>query len=114
MFCPYKALFVTPIEVIVFHELCHSCGGCTLVCPRGTISEGKHIVGTLRQGYLNGIEIVYGALRVREPMATPLIRNVKMLIKSILIGLRISLLTLRLESHVQWLRRLREVIIAFS
>lgn len=76
-FCPYNALFVTPNEVLVFQELCHGCGGCILVCPKGAISEGKHKIGKLNLGYADGIEVVYGELEVGEPMATPLIREVK-------------------------------------
>ncbi len=76
-FCPYNALFVTPDEVLVFRELCHGCGGCILVCPKGAIAEGRHKIGKLSLGYANSVEIVYGELEVGEPMATPLIREVK-------------------------------------
>ena len=76
-FCSYNAIFVTPKEVLVFKELCHGCGGCILICPKGAITEGKHKIGNLSLGYANGIEIVYGELEVGEPMATPLIREVK-------------------------------------
>lgn len=77
LFCPYKALFVTFTEVLVFYELCRGCGGCALVCPKGAISEGEYTIGTLKRGFSNGIEVIYGVLKVREPMAAPLIRNVK-------------------------------------
>lgn len=38
-FCQFNALFVAGETVMVFPELCHSCGGCKLVCPTGAITE---------------------------------------------------------------------------
>jgi MinD superfamily P-loop ATPase len=76
-FCQYNALFVGSDEVLVFPDLCHSCGGCTLVCPKGAISEEPHKLGTLKLGSTGDLELVYGELEVGEPMAVPLIREVK-------------------------------------
>jgi MinD superfamily P-loop ATPase len=79
-FCQYNAIFVTTKKVLIFPELCHGCGGCLLVCPKGAIGEGKHRIGVLKRGYKGDLELVYGELEVSEPMATPLIRQVKRLI----------------------------------
>ncbi len=76
-FCQYHALLVTKNVVMTFPELCHGCGGCSLVCPRGAIAEEGREVGLVRTGTANGVSLVYGELRVSEPMATPLIREVK-------------------------------------
>jgi MinD superfamily P-loop ATPase len=79
-FCQYNAIFVTTKKVLIFPELCHGCGGCILVCPKGAIGEGKHRIGVLKRGYKGDLELVYGELEISEPMATPLIRQVKRLI----------------------------------
>jgi MinD superfamily P-loop ATPase len=76
-FCQYNAIFATHEKVLIFPELCHRCGGCILVCPKKAIKEGKHKIGTLKRGYKGDLELVYGELEVGEPMATPLIRQVK-------------------------------------
>jgi MinD superfamily P-loop ATPase len=76
-FCQYNALFVGSDKVLVFQDLCHSCGGCTLVCPKEAISEEQHQIGTLKLGSTGNLELVYGELEVGEPMAVPLIREVK-------------------------------------
>jgi len=81
-FCQFNAIFVSPEKVLIFHELCHSCGGCAIVCPMKAISEEQHRVGTLKFGSAGDLELVYGELEVGEPMAVPVIREVKRQIKS--------------------------------
>jgi len=76
-FCEYGALFVAPGEVLFFPELCHSCGGCSLVCPNKAIVEEERRTGTLVKGVACDVELVYGVLEVGEPMAVPVIREVK-------------------------------------
>jgi MinD superfamily P-loop ATPase len=38
-FCQYGALTVLSNRILFFPELCHSCGGCMLVCPNDAIHE---------------------------------------------------------------------------
>ncbi len=76
-FCQYNAIFVSSEKVLVFPELCHSCGGCALLCPEKAIAEEKHRIGTLKRGLVKDFELVYGELEVGEPMAVPIIKEVK-------------------------------------
>lgn len=76
-FCQYHALFVTPTNVLFFSELCHSCGLCSLVCPEKAIIEEKREIGVVKKGLANDIDLVFGELNVGEPMAAPVIREVK-------------------------------------
>ena len=75
--CAFHALAVLPKQVLVFPELCHSCGLCEWVCPEGAISERELVIGTVEQGRGRGVEFVQGRLNVGEPMAVPVIRAVK-------------------------------------
>jgi len=75
--CQYHAIFVGREKVLVFPGLCHSCGGCAIVCPEGAIAEERHRVGTLKSGTVGGVDLVYGELELGEPMAVPVIREVK-------------------------------------
>ena len=79
--CQYNAIFVSPDKVLTFPELCHSCGGCVIVCPKMAISEEQRRIGTLKFGSAGSLELVYGELGVGEPMAVPVIREVKRQIK---------------------------------
>jgi len=76
-FCQYHALFVVGETALVFPELCHSCGGCGIVCPRDAIVEETRQVGKVYIGSAGSIEMVYGELQVGEPMAVPVIAAVK-------------------------------------
>ena len=75
--CQFKAIVVIGETVLPFHELCHSCGGCVEVCPEKAISETSREIGMLEKGHCNGIEFIYGSLRVGEAMSPPLIRKVR-------------------------------------
>ena len=81
-FCQYNALFVVGDTAMVFPELCHSCGGCSIVCPEGAITEKPRKIGSLHKVMNGEMEIVYGNLNVGEPMAVPMISAVKEQAKS--------------------------------
>lgn len=75
--CRFKALIWMVNSVLVFPELCHSCGLCSYVCPAGAILESKREIGILRKGISGEIPVYGGLLRVGEAMAPPLIKEVK-------------------------------------
>jgi len=49
--CTYNAIAVTPKETIIFAELCHVCGACTIVCPEDAIIEKVKKIGSLSHGF---------------------------------------------------------------
>jgi MinD superfamily P-loop ATPase len=76
--CEYRAIVNLPSVTMIFPELCHSCGLCLKVCPVGAISEGEREVGYTEEGNaFQNIEFIHGVLNVGEPMATPVIKEVK-------------------------------------
>jgi MinD superfamily P-loop ATPase len=80
--CAFHALAVLPKQVLVFPELCHSCGLCEWVCPEGAISERELAIGTVESGAGRGVDFLQGRLNVGEPMAVPVIRAVKQAIRT--------------------------------
>lgn len=91
--CAFHALAVLPKQVLVFPELCHSCGLCEWLCPEGAISDRELPIGVVETGDSLDVELapgdddtqpdhvvipfVQGRLNIGEPMAVPVIRAVK-------------------------------------
>ncbi|MBN1166146.1 MAG: ATP-binding protein [Methanospirillaceae archaeon] len=46
-FCRYGALIVLTDRVLQYPQLCHSCGGCEIVCPTGAISMRPEKAGVV-------------------------------------------------------------------
>jgi MinD superfamily P-loop ATPase len=81
--CQYHAIAVVgkrgsvAAPVLVFPELCHGCGSCTLNCPVGAIQEVLHVTGTVERGQVGSIAFAQGTMNVGEPMGVPIIRQLK-------------------------------------
>ena len=76
--CEYHAIAVLGKNVMVFPQLCHGCGSCTLVCPTKAIKEVPNLLGSLEAGSTaSGIQFSRGTLDIGEPMAVPVIRQLK-------------------------------------
>lgn len=75
--CVWHAIAVVGRKVLIFPELCHGCGSCTLNCPEGAIHEVLHVMGSLESGQAGPISFGHGILNVGEAMAVPIIRQLK-------------------------------------
>ncbi len=76
--CAYNAMAVAGELVLTFPELCHGCGACNYLCPEKAITEEDRIIGIVETGYSNGVAFAQGKLAIGSPMATPIIRKVKL------------------------------------
>lgn len=74
-FCRFHALMYIKEKPMVFSEVCHSCGGCMLVCPEGAITEKPKAIGTLEVGNHGNIKVVTGILNPGEATGVPVIRK---------------------------------------
>jgi MinD superfamily P-loop ATPase len=76
--CQYHAIADLGKKVLVFPQLCHGCGSCTWICPESAISESLDVMGVLERGSTpSGIDFARGVLDIGEPMAVPIIRQLK-------------------------------------
>ena len=75
--CQYHAIAVVGKKVLVFPELCHGCGSCALNCPPEAIHEVLHVTGAIERGRAGKVEFAQGTMNVGEPMAVPIIRQLK-------------------------------------
>lgn len=74
-FCRFHALMYIKEKPMVFSEVCHSCGGCMLVCPEDAITEKPKPIGMLEVGIHGKIKVVTGILNPGEATGVPIIRE---------------------------------------
>jgi MinD superfamily P-loop ATPase len=75
--CEFNAIAVIGKRIIIYDELCHGCGLCHWVCPKDAISEYDVEIGVVERGTVHGFDYLQGALAVGEPLATPIIQQLK-------------------------------------
>ena len=74
-FCRFHALMYVKEKPVVFLEVCHSCGGCQMVCPQQAITEAEKQIGIIEVGHHGDITVVTGILRPGEASGVPIIRQ---------------------------------------
>ncbi len=80
-FCRYNAIAYVGKKMEVFPELCHSCGGCQLVCPRKAITEIDHPLGSIKEGVHGEHRVLSGFLRPNEQSGIPIIKELLKLVE---------------------------------
>jgi len=74
-FCRYNALALIKDKLLVFYEVCHSCGGCMLFCPEQAIIEQERTIGVIREGKSGNVRILTGCLDTGEVSGVPIIKG---------------------------------------
>lgn len=74
-FCKFNALAYINNKVFVFDEVCHSCGGCSLLCPEKAISEVEKIIGRVQRGVSQNVKVATGILNTGEASGIPIIKE---------------------------------------
>lgn len=72
-FCRFNALAYINNKLIVFDDICHSCGGCTLVCPEKALSEKDKVIGEVKKGESLNVSVLSGILNIGEASGIPII-----------------------------------------
>lgn len=76
--CEFNALINLKFEIVLFEEMCHSCGACKYFCPSKIITERVKDIGVVRVGITEDkILFADGLLKIGEVAAAPLIKEVK-------------------------------------
>ncbi|MDX9703964.1 MAG: ATP-binding protein [Candidatus Auribacterota bacterium] len=76
-FCQYNAIACLKNNILVFEELCHSCGGCMMICPCGAMCEKQRAIGVAEFGVAGNIKFGHGKLNVGAIQTPALIKYVK-------------------------------------
>ncbi len=74
-FCKFNSLAYIKDRVFVFEDICHSCGGCMLLCPEKAISEKDKEIGEIQEGVFNNSNIYTGILNTGEESGISIIKN---------------------------------------
>ncbi len=74
-FCNYNALAYVNQQLFVFDDVCHSCGGCVLVCPESALSERDKTIGKIEVGVFGDVSVYTGILNTGEATGIPIIHR---------------------------------------
>ena len=72
-FCEFNALAFVDNKVLLIDNLCHSCGGCSIICPQEAITEEEKVIGKVEIGKSNNTKCVTGLLNVSVAAGVPII-----------------------------------------
>ncbi|MDN5357094.1 MAG: hypothetical protein PWR17_263 [Candidatus Methanomethylophilaceae archaeon] len=74
-FCRFHALAYSLDRLIVFDDMCHSCGGCSEICPQKAITEHPRGVGIVRTGRSGDVTVYTGIMNIGEAAGLPVIHR---------------------------------------
>ena len=74
-FCKFNALAYIKEKLIVFEDICHSCGGCILLCPEKALTEKEKVIGRVQKGTSEQVTVYTGILNPGEPSGIPIIKK---------------------------------------
>ncbi|WP_294143891.1 ATP-binding protein [uncultured Clostridium sp.] len=74
-FCNFNALAYIKNKLIVFDDVCHSCGGCILVCPEKALTEKAKVIGKVQKGISDEVTVSTGILNTGEASGIPIIKK---------------------------------------
>lgn len=72
-FCNFNALAYINNKLRIFDDVCHSCGGCLLVCPEDAFTEKDKVVGKVQRGISDNVIVWTGILNTGEATGIPII-----------------------------------------
>lgn len=72
-FCNFNALAHTKSGLLIFEDICHSCGGCVLLCPEKALEEKDRHVGTVSIGMSEDVLVATGTLDIGRASGIPII-----------------------------------------
>ena len=74
-FCKFNALAYINERLKIFNDVCHSCGGCFLVCPLNALSEKDKHIGKVSSGNSEGVRVLSGIMDTGEASGIPIIKE---------------------------------------
>jgi MinD superfamily P-loop ATPase len=74
-FCKFNALAYIKDKLIIFENICHSCGGCVVLCPQRALSEKEKEIGEIQEGFSKNVKVITGIMNVGEETGVSIIKK---------------------------------------
>lgn len=74
-FCRFGSLIMIADKVYFMDEMCHSCGGCKMICPADAITEIPMKIGTIEKREIDNKFIYTGKLDIGQASGTGIIKE---------------------------------------
>ncbi|NLO48628.1 MAG: 4Fe-4S binding protein [Clostridiales bacterium] len=74
-FCKFNALAHIRNKLFIFDDVCHSCGGCLLICPEKALTEKEKVIGKVQKGVSGEVTVWTGVLNIGEATGIPIIKK---------------------------------------
>ncbi|SHE73942.1 ATP-binding protein [Desulforamulus putei] len=75
--CQFRAIALLKRTLVIFPDVCHSCGGCWHLCPAGALEPVAREVGNVRISRAGSLEIVSGSLKLGTHISPPVVKAVR-------------------------------------
>ena len=75
-FCKFNALAFIKDKIMIFKELCHSCGGCIKVCKQEALKEENRVIGHVKYGRRKSVYTRSGQMNIGEVSGVPIIKHI--------------------------------------
>lgn len=73
--CEFNAIARSK-DIFIFEKMCHSCGGCEIICPTEALKYQKRKIGSVDEGKYEEIKCIQGIMEIGEAIAVPIIKEV--------------------------------------
>ena len=74
-FCQFNAMAFVRNRPMIFSNICHACGGCSVICPENAVKESSRVIGCVENGSHKGLKVVTGVMNPGEETGVPLIKE---------------------------------------
>jgi len=75
--CQFNAVALMKRTLVIFPELCHSCGGCWHLCPAGALEPTEREIGKVAIGRSGNLRTVSGKLKLGTHISPPVVKAVR-------------------------------------
>ncbi|NCC65752.1 MAG: ATPase [Spirochaetia bacterium] len=72
--CAFNALALVGKNLLIFNEVCHSCGLCSAICKQQALVQQQYPIGTTMQGTSKNLKFYSGQMKIGESSAVPIIK----------------------------------------